>query len=220
MKKAATIHQNQFTEPDIWAYCLEHTTESSKELQALTQETKASVYGAQMLSETMVTKLLQFFVRMQNPSICVDIGTYTGLSALAMAEVSREDAKIYTIDKKNQAGHDVAQRYIDQSQYTDKIKLCLGDANDIIPTLPQNIDFVFIDADKKQTQNYFDLLGPKLSDKAMLIVDDVLWRGEVLSPQDKRAKALDEFNRCICHHPDFDNVVLPIRHGLHLICKK
>lgn len=214
------MKQNQFTEQNIWEYCLEYTKPNSHILQALKVETEASVYGAQMLSETIVTKLLQFFIKVQKPKVCVDLGTFTGLSALAMAEAASDDTLIFTIDRVNQSGYELAYKYIKQSSVGYKIKMLIQEDIYAMADLPNSIDFIFIDADKKQTQAYFDFLLPKLSLKGMIIVDDVLWRGQVLYPQDKRAKALDDFNQYICSHPEVDNLILPIRHGLHLITRK
>lgn len=211
------MQQNQFTDSDIWQYCVDHTQTLSPKLQELIKDTQASVHGSQMLSEKIVTKILQLLVFTTNAKVCVDVGTYTGLSALAMAEVTCDDAVIYTIDKKNQAGNELAQSYF---QDEPKIKYIIGDAIDVIPNLPNNIDIAFIDADKVQTKSYFDILINKLSDRGIIIVDDILWRGEVLNPNDKRAKALDEFNKYIVSRGDLDNIVLPIRHGINLIRKR
>ena len=214
------MKQNEFTNPDIWQYCLSYTKPNSDLLQGLKQETCDQVYGSHMLSETIVTKLLQFFIKLQKPKCCVDLGTYTGLSAIAMAEASAQDTIIYTIDRPAQCGHELANKYIKQSPVGYKIKMIMQEALDAITQLPHKIDFIFIDADKRQTKAYFDLLLPKLSSNGLMIVDDVLWRGEVLKPEDNRAKALDEFNQYICSHPEVDNLILPIRHGLHLISRK
>ena len=151
------MKQNQFTQDNIWQYSLEHTEELSDNLQNLSDNTKNNVHGAQMLSEKIVTKLIQFFVFSTNARICVDVGTYTGMSAIAMAEVA-PNAEIYTIDKPNQAGHDLAKDYI--SKYPN-IKYLQGEALNILPDIPNNIDFAFIDADKKQTREYFDILLEK-----------------------------------------------------------
>ncbi len=214
------MQQNELTDPKIWQYALDHTKDSSPRLIALKEETYASVSGAQMLSETLVVKVLQFFIRLQKPKRCVDVGTYTGLSALAMAEVTDSDTVIYTLDKKNQAGHKLAKKHIEKNGFEDKVKFLIGEAKESISLLPDDLDFIFIDADKKQTKVYFDLLLPKLQTGGLIIVDDVLWRKEVLNPEDKRAKALDEFNKYIASHPEVDNMLLPIRHGLNIIYKK
>lgn len=210
------MKQNQFTEDSIWQYCIEHTSDLSANLNLLNNSTKEFVHGAQMLSEKIVAKLLQFFVFTTQAKICVDVGTFTGMSAIAMAEVS-VNTKVYTIDRANQSGEAIAREFI--AKYPN-IEYCQGNAIDILPTLPNHIDIAFIDADKKQTQQYFDILIEKLSDKGVIIVDDILWRGEVIDPQDKRAKALDDFNKYVNQRDDLETLVLPIRHGINIIRKK
>lgn len=210
------MKQNEFTQEDVWQYCLEHTSDLSINLSQLSDDTKGNVNGAQMLSEKVVTKLLQFFVFTTRAKVCVDVGTFTGMSAIAMAEVS-PCTKIYTIDRSNQSGEKLAREHI--KKYPN-IEYCEGYASDILPSLPNNIDIAFIDADKKQTQSYFEILIDKLSDNGVIIVDDILWRGEVLDPQDKRAKALDDFNKYVNQRDDLETLVLPIRHGINIIRKK
>ncbi|AIT08566.1 methyltransferase [Candidatus Francisella endociliophora] len=209
------MKQNQFTQDDIWQYCLDHTSNLSCNLNQLANNTKESVHGSQMLSEQIVTKLLQFFVFTTQAKICVDVGTFTGMSAIAMAEAA-PDAKIYTFDRPNQSGENLARQFI--GKYPN-ITYCEGDAVDLLSSLPNNVDIAFIDADKKQTQNYFDILIEKLSDRGLIIVDDILWRGEVINPQDKRAKALDDFNKYVNQRDDVETLVLPIRHGVNIIRK-
>lgn len=209
------MKQNQFTQDDIWQYCLDHTSDLSTDLNQLSLQTKEQVHGAQMLSEKIVTKLLQFFVFASKAKVCVDVGTFTGMSAIAMAEISA-NVEVYTIDRSNQSGERVAKEFI--TKYPN-IKYLEGNAIDILPNLPDNIDIAFIDADKKQTQSYFDILINKISDNGIIIVDDILWRAEVLDPQDKRAKALDEFNNYVNQRNDLETLVLPIRHGINIIRK-
>lgn len=209
------MKQNQFTQEAIWQYSLEHTSNLSEDLSNISMLTKDNVHGAQMLSEKIVTKLLQFLVFTTQAKLCVDVGTFTAMSAVSMAEVAPQ-AKIYTIDRVNQAGENIAKKYL--AKY-DNIEYLIGDAIDVLPALPDDIDIAFIDADKKQTQAYFDILVDKLSDHGVIVVDDILWRGEVLDPKDKRAKALDDFNKYVFQRNDLEALVLPIRHGVNLIRK-
>ncbi|ORM38701.1 methyltransferase [Francisella endosymbiont of Ornithodoros moubata] len=211
-----SMKQNQFIQDDIWQYCLEHTSDLSDNLKQLCNYTCENINGAQMLSEKIVTKLLQFFVFSTRAKVCVDVGTFTAMSAIAMAEASL-DTKVYTIDRPNQAGEQLVKEFI--AKYPN-IEYCQGNAIDILPTLPNQIDIAFIDADKKQTQEYFDILVAKLADTGVIIVDDILWRGEVLDPQDKRSKALDNFNKYVNQHDDLETLVLPIRHGINIIRKR
>ena len=211
---------SEFIDPLIGRYCSLHTQANSKALQALEAESIASIHGAQMLSGKMVIKLLKFFIRLQRPKICVDVGTYTGLSALAIAEATPENTRVFTLDKKGQVGHQTALKNIQKSPFGYKVKFCTSNAKDDIMNLPDAIDFAFIDADKKNTRLYFDLLFKKLRSGGLMVVDDVLWRKEVLAPEDARAKAMDDFNRYIARHPELDNILLPLRHGLNVIYKR
>ncbi|OEZ33278.1 methyltransferase [Francisella endosymbiont of Amblyomma maculatum] len=211
-----SMRQNQFTQDDIWQYCLEHTSYLSDNLKQLSDYTRENIKGAQMLSEKIVTKLLQFFVFATRAKVCVDVGTFTAMSAIAMAEAS-PDTKVYTIDRPNQAGEQLAKEFI--AKYPN-IEYWQGNAIDILPTLPSQIDIAFIDADKKQTQEYFDILVAKLADTGVIMVDDILWRGKVLDPQDKRGKALDNFNKYVNQRDDLETLVLPIRHGINIIRKR
>ncbi len=208
--------QNQFTDENIWQYCLDHTSKLSDSLQDLSDRTVGNIHGSQMISEKIITTLLQFFTFSQQAKICVDVGTYTGMSAVAMAE-AMPSAKVYTIDRAHQGGKLIAEDIL--PRYPNIIYVN-GDAKDIIPTLPDNIDIAFIDADKNLTQTYFDLVFDKLSDKGVIIVDDILWKGEVLNPQDRRAKVLDDFNKYVNSRDDVDNLILPIRHGVNIIKKR
>lgn len=214
------MQQNHFTQPQIWDYCLHLTSALSEDLDYIKQRTEREVHGAQMLSDRVVAKLLQMFVYVSQARLCVDIGTYTGFSALAMAEAIGDEGKIITIDRKNQAGHKVACEAFARAEHGYKISMIIDDALHAIDELPNGIDIAFIDADKKQTQQYVERILPKLSNNGMIIVDDVLWRGEVIAPKDERAQKLDIFNREMCQSEDIENVLLPIRHGLHLIRKK
>ena len=209
------MYQNQFTDKDVWQYCLNHTTDLSDNLNDIVNETQQNIHGSQMISDKMVTSLLQFFVFSTQAKICVDVGTYTGHSAVAMAEAAPA-AKVYTIDRPKQVGEVVSREFIKKYPNIEYVE---GDAIDVLWDLPDNIDIAFIDADKKQTRLYFDILIDKIADTGIIIVDDVLWRGEVVNPQNKRAQVLDDFNKYINSRMDISNLILPIRHGVNIIRK-
>ena len=209
------MYQNQFTENNIWQYCLDHTTDLPENLNKIVCETQEYIHGSQMISDKIVTSLLQFFIFSTQAKICVDVGTYTGHSAVAMAEIA-PTAKIYTMDRFKQVGWEVAREYIKKYPNIEYVE---GDAIDMLGDLPDNIDIAFIDADKRQTKLYFDILIDKMANTGIIIVDDVLWRGEVIDPQNHRAKVLDDFNKYINLRKDVSNLVLPIRHGVNIIRK-
>ncbi|MFT4693430.1 MAG: caffeoyl-CoA O-methyltransferase, partial [Francisella sp.] len=122
----------------------------------------------------------------------------------------------YTMDRFKQVGWEVAREYIKKYPNIEYVE---GDAIDMLGDLPDNINIAFIDADKRQTQLYFDILIDKMANTGIIIVDDVLWRGEVIDPQNHRAKVLDDFNKYINLRKDVSNLVLPIRHGVNIIRK-
>ncbi len=211
---------SSFIDPAIWEYCLAHTSRQSTSLEQLKKATYAQVHGAQMLSETMVGQLMHFFVEALQPNVLVDVGTYTGLSALVMAEASPWNAKVYTIDRPGQAGRQLAEQAIRQHHEGQKITCVEQNASDWLSTFDQAIDFAFIDADKKQVLTYFNVILERLSDRGMIMIDDVLWRGQVLDPEnDPRGQAMDQLNQVIVNHPDLHNMLLPIRHGMQIVQK-
>ena len=205
---------------NIHDYCAKYTSNLSKILSDIFEETRDNVHGAHMLSGKLVSKFLQLLIRFQNPSLCVDVGSYTGFSALTMAESTDSSSIIYTIDRFGQVGHKILKKYIDNSIYKNKIKLLQGDGIEIIGKLPNGIDFIFVDANKRETKTYFDTLCNKMSNNGLVVVDDVLWYGQVLSPKNNRARAMHNFNEYIKNKEGWENVIFPIRHGLNVIYKK
>ena len=212
--------RNNFVQKDIMQYCIKHSSQLSTLLSALDEDTSRNIHGSHMLSGHLVSKFLQLLIYLQNPKLCVDIGSYTGFSAFTMAESTDAAATIYTIDRHGQIGNKLLRDYILNNECGQKIKILEGDALKIINRLPDKIDFVFIDADKKRTQVYFDLILNKLSKKGIVVVDDILWYGEVVAPSSERAKALDNFNKYINTKDNLENIILPIRHGLQIIYKR
>lgn len=220
---------NHFIDSDIVNYITRHTQAESQHLQELKEDTQKNAHGAQMLSDTSVTRLIQMLIRLMQASLVVDFGTYTGYSALAMAEAIHETGTVHTFDRPEQICLDFANKHFKSSPHAHKIHLHLNGLSPFLDTLNKPIDLAFIDADKKHTQTYFDLLFPHIKEGGIIIVDDCLWRGEILKsegavqPQirsDPRADALHTFNQYIVNRTDLINLILPIRHGLNLIQKK
>ena len=157
----------------------------------------------------MLSKLIR-------PKNILEIGTYTGYSALCLAEGMQNDGALHTIDV-NEELYDLQRKYFDASNYAENIIQHTGNALDIIPTLTHDFDIVFIDADKRNYPNYLELLIPKLNTGAVLLSDNVLWSGKVVeavAADDVDTKALLEYNRLLNEHPKLETVVLPIRDGL------
>lgn len=202
----------------IEAYCLAHTHAESNVLRELRVHTQAHFKSSIMLCDVLVARLLQFFVQLLSAQEVLDLGTFTGYSALSMAEALKGSGRLITCDKDPQALK-IARRFFSQSPVGNRITVFEGEVSLYLTEISRSLDLVFIDADKMKTDEYFEAVLPHLRSGGMIIVDDVLWRAEVLNPQDKRALALHAFNQKIQHDPRITNVLLPIRHGLNIIVK-
>ncbi|MFG1494813.1 O-methyltransferase [Halobacteriovorax sp. ZH4_bin.1] len=208
---------------EIEKYCLNKSNIPSDLCVELGDYTKDNHPLGRMISGELVASLLGFFIRSNNYKTILEIGTFTGYSALAMAENIPDDGKVVTIDK-NKKINTFAKSYWDRSEVGNKIEARFGDANLVLKDLAgQKFDLVFIDADKGSYRNYLELSLELLSDNGMIVVDNVLWNGKVTSenidPEDKTTNALVEFNNYIESRDDLYKTMLPIRDGLYLIQK-
>ena len=157
---------------------------------------------------------------MVSPSVVLEIGTYLGYSALCFAEGLADGGKVITIDIQEETNK-VAKSFVAKTEYSNRIEFLLGSAIDLVPSLTETFDLVFIDADKPNYSNYFDLVFPKLRSGGFIIADNVLWSGRVLeSNMDENTQALHDFNEKILADERVENVLLPIRDGLMVIRKK
>ncbi|EPZ50055.1 O-methyltransferase [Bacteriovorax sp. BAL6_X] len=208
---------------EIEKYCLKKSNIPSDLCVELGDYTKDNHPLGRMISGELVASLLGFFIRSNNYKNILEIGTFTGYSALAMAENIPSDGKVVTIDK-NKKINTFAKSYWDRSEVKDKIEARFGDANLVLKDLEgQRFDLIFIDADKGSYKNYLELSLELLSENGMIVVDNVLWNGKVTSetidPEDKTTNALVEFNNYIESRDDLYKTMLPIRDGLYLIQK-
>ena len=162
------------------------------------------------------------FSQMIRPDRILEIGTFTGYSALCLAEGLTETGKLITIDINDEL-ESMVQRFFNQSTYKDQLDYRVGNAMEIVPTLAEQLDLVFIDADKVNYSNYFDLVIGKLRKGGFIIADNVLWSGKVtepLSAMDDDTKALHSFNQKVHADDRVENVLFPVRDGLMVIRKK
>ena len=205
---------------EIERYCLSVSDDIPEILTALDEYTHAHHHGAGMLSGAYQGRLLAMISRMLRPKMVLEIGTYTGYSALCFAEGLAEDGKVLSleIDERLKDTHD---KYIGQSVYKDQIKVMFGDAKKLIPEIDETIDLVFIDGAKKDYSVIFDLCLPKLRSGGIILADNVLWKGQVLSVDgDDRTRALSDFNQKVHDCNEVNKFLLPIRDGLFWITKK
>lgn len=203
----------------IQNYAEQHTTEESQLLKRINRDTHAQVLMPRMLSGQMQGRVLAMISCMIRPRVILEIGTYTGYSAICMAEGLHEDGKLITIDI-NEELEERVRGYFREAKLGDRIDYRIGDATAIIPRLKEKFDLVFIDADKENYARYFDLVIDHVNLNGIILADNVLWSGKVLNDKpDKDTRAILEFNAKIQEDERVENVLLPIRDGIMLMRK-
>jgi caffeoyl-CoA O-methyltransferase len=208
-----------FLNEDIVRYAEEHTTPENDLLKRINRQTHADVLRPRMLSGHLQGRLLSTISHMIRPKAILEIGTYTGYSALCMAEGLQPGGTLVTIDINEELEVRVRE-YFRQSSFNDRIDFRIGNALEIIPTLSQHFDLVFIDADKENYSRYFDLVINSVNLNGFILADNVLWSGKVLDTKpDKDTRAIQDFNKKIHTDPRLENVLLPVRDGI-LIMRK
>ena len=209
----------EFINKEIEDYISNHTNKESDLLSKLNRETWAKVLMPRMLSGHIQGQVLSLFSNITNPTNIIEIGTYTGYSALCLAEGLKADGELHTIDI-NEEHTMVAEKYFNKSKFSKNINQYIGNAIDIIPKIKKKFQLAFIDADKENYSNYFDLLIDKIDINGIIIADNVLWSGKVTkSTMDKETKELDSYNKKVNSDPRVENVLLSVRDGL-MICRK
>ena len=197
-------------------YVVAHSQEEPELLQQLTRETYQKILQPRMLSGHYQGRILSMLSKLINPKHILEIGTYTGYSALCLAEGMQTNGSLHTIDI-NEELVDFQRKYFDASNYGKQIHQHLGSAIDIIPELDTKFDLVFIDADKPNYINYFHAIIEKMNSGGVIVSDNVLWSGKVLeslSPNDISTKILLEYNKLLNEDSRIETVLLPIRDGL------
>lgn len=210
-----------FIPEHIARYIEIHTSDESSLLNDLYRETQLKVLIPAMISGKLQGRLLSMISKLCNPSRILEIGTYTGYSAICLAEGLDEKGKLFTIDQ-NEELENIQKRYWKKSGYEDKIIGLTGIAEDIIPTLNEDWDLVFIDADKERYIDYYEMILPNLKKGGIILADNVLWYGKVTEQaeeQDIETKGLQEFNRHVKDDSRVEKIMLPIRDGIYLIRK-
>lgn len=203
-------------------YVVNHTENEPELLQQLTRETYQKILQPRMLSGHYQGRVLSMLSKLISPKNILEIGTYTGYSALCLAEGLQTSGQLHTIDC-NEELYDFQKKYFNKSEYKQQITQHLGNALDIIPTLNITFDLVFIDADKENYCNYFNIIIDKLNPKGVIIADNVLWSGKVIEPiqdDDISTKGILKFNTLLKQDNRVETVVLPIRDGVTLCRKK
>lgn len=205
-----------FISQELENYIEQHSEKEPELLAALNKETYQKVLLPRMLSGHFQGRVLSMLSKLIRPVNILEIGTYTGYSALCLCEGMQENGTLHTIDIKEEL-IDFQRKHFDKSPWGNQIVQHLGEALDIIPTLDLKFDLVFIDADKENYINYFELIVPKMNKGGIILSDNVLWSGKVLeplNPKDVSTKILLEYNQLLKNDPRVETVLLPIRDGL------
>jgi caffeoyl-CoA O-methyltransferase len=210
----------EFINEQLLLYCENFTAPESRLLAELNRETNLKVNSPRMLSGHLQGRFLSMISKLLQPSFVLEIGTYTGYSALCMAEGLQAGGELITIDPNEETNH-FARRYFERSEFRDNIRLITGQAHEVIPGLQQQFDLVFIDADKKNYSLYFDLVIEKVRTGGLILADNVLWSGKVLEEhKDADTAAIHAFNMKILADSRVENLLLPVRDGLMLLRRK
>ena len=207
-----------FLSETLQNYISKHSEEEPELLRELSRETHLKVIHPRMITGHFQGRVLSMLSKLISPKYILEIGTYTGYSALCLAEGLQSSGELHTIDINEELSA-IQNRYFEKSGYAHQIKSHIGDALEVIPDLKQTFDLVFIDAEKTSYLDYFDAVIGKTKPGSIIISDNVLWSGKVIAPlerKDKATKVLLEYNKMLKESPLVETVLLPIRDGLTL----
>ena len=208
-----------FLSEELEKYISDHSEKTGSNEQSLRNETLALGPSSGMMSGDSVGNFLKLIIKINNCKRILEIGTFTGYSALMMATALPDEGRLITCDV-NKKTSEIAKRHWATSPHGSKIELHIGPASETINKLEGEFDLIFIDADKNNYSNYFELCKNRLSKNGLIIADNVLWSGKVLNPEDAQAKSIDAFNKLVNDDREFWNTIVPIRDGLMIIKKR
>ena len=211
-----------FIPKEIEEYALAHTEDEPLVLKELARETQAKMLNPRMLCGKLQGKLLSLISKMSKPKCILEIGTFTGYSAICLAQGLEKDGILHTIEIDEEL-EDFIKGYLEKAHLNKKVKLHIGNALEVIPTIEDNFDLVFIDADKPNNIYYYKMIMEKLNPGGIILVDNVLWSGKVLQPSDKKdldTLSIKQFNEMVQNDDRVENLMLPFRDGLSIIRKK
>ena len=214
------VKMNNFINKDILEYSEKYSQQEPEILQELNRETHLKILNPRMLSGFFQGRLLSIISKLIKPKKVLEIGTYTGYSAICIAEGMNKDGIIHTIDK-NEELNTIQKKYFKKSGLENNIIQYNGCALDIIPKIEEKFDLIFIDADKENYINYFNLVIDKLNNNGVILADNVLWSGKVINSEDHdlTTNVLREFNKNVNNDNRVETILLPIRDGISIIRK-
>jgi caffeoyl-CoA O-methyltransferase len=205
-----------FISEELEDYVANHSENEPELLAALNRETHQKILHARMLSGHLQGRVLSLLSKLVNPKAILEIGTFTGYATLCLAEGLQAGGTLDTLDN-NEELYDFQRKYFDKSPWGNQITQHLGNALDIIPSLDKKFDLVFIDADKQNYPNYWNVIVPLMNKGGIILSDNVLWSGKILEPvkaNDKSTQVLLDYNKMVKEDPRVETVLLPIRDGL------
>ena len=208
----------EITNKQIAEYTESFTTEEPPIIKELVKASDDDLEHIDMLTGRQVGRLLNLLVKISGAKRILEVGTFTGYSAIMMSEALPADGQIITCEM-NERYRRISEPFFAREPYRSKIIQKVGNALDIIPQLEGVFDLVFLDADKANYPDYLKLVKPYLSSGGLLIVDNVLWDGEVIKPTEKKAKAIHRLNEMLHQDPDFEQVMIPVRDGVTIARK-
>ena len=206
--------------PHIEKYCINQSTSLQNVLDEIERYTFLKVQMPQMISGKLQGQILSMISKIKQPRVILEVGTFTGYATICLFSGLQDKGKLYTIDINAELEEDVKSFFLkaDVSRGTEYI---IGNAINVIPTITEQFDLVFLDADKKKYLEYLDILVPKMNPGALLITDNVLWKGKVAAEiKDSDTLAIHNFNIAVLNHPELEVVILPIRDGISIARKK
>ncbi|MGE3320431.1 MAG: O-methyltransferase [Candidatus Berkiella sp.] len=209
---------DELMSPQLRRYILQSTSKESALLANLRQQTQTQTAFAHMMTGPVEGQFLQMLVKLISAKSCLEVGTFTGYSALHIANALGTDGRLITLEARKHHA-EVAQKFFDLSPHGHKITLVLGDATRTLLDIDETFDFIFIDADKANYPFYYDYLLPKLRSNGLMVIDNTLWGGEVIEPKDKEGTAIHTLNQKVVNDERVECVMLSVRDGMLLIRK-
>lgn len=213
----------EFIDPALLAYCEAHSSEEDPVLKHIYRETHAKVLMPRMLSGHLQGKFLEFISKSIQPKVILEIGTYTGYSGICLARGLAAGGKLITLDINDEL-ETMVRRFFEMAGLSDRIDYRLGNALEIIPSLHEQFDMVFIDADKANYMRYYELVIDQVRPGGVILADNVLWSGKVIPEAGKKidrdTQVILDFNKMVQQDPRVENILLPIRDGLMMARKK
>lgn len=204
---------------EIEEYTESFTSDESDILKELVKASEEHLEYTDMLCGRQVGRLLKFLVQISGTKRILEVGTFSGYSAISMAEALPEDGILITLEM-NEKYRNISKPFFAREPFKNLIKQKMGNALEVIPTISGPFDLVFLDADKLSYPTYYEMLKPKIKSGGLFVIDNVLWGGDVLRPSDEKSKAIHKLNKMIRNDKEVDQVMIPLRDGITIIRKK